>query len=178
MTEDERLRRELRSLPRESASDDFTPRLMRRLQEQATGEAERRGRSGRTIPWSQAWAAAALLLLLAAGWQALRSGSPSPETVAAPERVGAVEVGPPVQRVSSRRELEREAASVRRELERLRRLAAVRDSVIAIPGSGDYDYYIDLRPVLEEGSGRGSGVDRALYRPGGQRGTARRGERP
>ncbi len=70
--------------------------------------------------------------------------------------------------VESRRRatLESEYLALQAELERLRRLQAVRDSVIVVPGAGEFDYYIDLRPVL---TAQASGYQPASMPPSNRR---------
>ena len=171
MSEDERLRRELRSLPRESASETFTPRLMVRLRDVPSGET---GDPRRGSHWQAALVAAGALLLLVAGWQVLRSGRAEPEATVVGRDVVDARAAAAEQLASYRGGLEREAATVRRELERLRRLAAVRDSGIASPGSGEYDYFIDLRPAFENRPVASPGIEPAMDRGGDRAGGTRR----
>lgn len=130
------LREALRSLPRERAGADFTPRLMARLAEE-----ERRTPAPRSHwlgpRWRTAAAAAALAVLLAAVGLALfhLAGAPAP---------GDASAAAPASRRARIEQFEAERARLAAELQELKRMADTEDPVIYLGGDDRVDLVLDV----------------------------------
>jgi hypothetical protein len=123
---DEDIDKLLRGLPRQTASPDFTPRLM--------GKLEKPPSSPTTAWWGarSLVAVAASLMLLVALTSGLRHWSESRERSEAAQRIET---------------LRHEYETLERELEELRSLAAASQPVVDLGGTEDVDILLDLRAI-------------------------------
>lgn len=158
----------LRSLPRERAGDDFTPRLMARLA--AEERAARSSRAGRRPSWRAVAAAATLVGLLAAGGAILSRFAARPEAEAFRAPAAATTQAPDRSREAAARRarlehLEAERARLVAELQELKRMAGDGEPVIYLGGDDQVDLVVDVgRLARRERTGETGRVEPAAYR--------------
>ncbi len=154
------LREALRSLPRERAGANFTPRLMARLAEERRLPAlwSLRGRLSWRSTWQTAAAAVVLAGLLAAGGVALS------RLAGGSEAGGAIPAAPASRRARIER-FEAERAHLAAELQELKRMADTEDPVIYLGGDDRVDLVLDVgRLARQYRDDDGRRVEPAAYR--------------
>ncbi len=150
------LREALRSLPRERAGAEFTPRLLERLA--AEGGAATRPLAVPRPAWRAFAAAAALAALLAAGGATLARFAQRPEA-------GSATAGQPARRARLQR-IEVERARLSAELQELKRMADTDEPVIYLGGDDRVDLVLDVgRLARRRESGPAPRVEPAAYHP-------------
>ncbi|MGH9461679.1 MAG: hypothetical protein ACRD1X_10715 [Vicinamibacteria bacterium] len=141
---DEDIEKLLRELPRQTASPEFTPRLMGKLEKPP---------SSPTTAWrgSRSFIAAAVsLMLLGALVSGLRHWSELRERSEAGQRIEA---------------LRNEYEALERELEELRSLAAASQPIVDLGGTENVDVLLDLRAIARAGQdGEGARQQPVEYR--------------
>ncbi len=187
---DDALRRLLKRLPKETASDDFTSRTLARLHEErhaapsAPARFEPRATARPYVRPLMLVAAAALLLAVAI--PLLRGALDAQGTAGPPQRASAPDdapartpASPPVRtaatpaRAAELDALRREHATLERELAGLRERALPGGEVVWIGGDESVDFVLDLGRLSRARAGAGSGSSYDLM-PAAAAGRARR----
>ncbi len=158
----EPLRQALRSLPRERAGADFTPRLLARLAAECRAASPPSALRGPR--WRTAAAVVALAGLLAAGGVTLSRIASRPE--AAGDRAAPAAPAPERAARRARRErIEAERARLATELAELKRMAGAGEPVIYLGGDDRVDLVVDVgRLARRRRSGEAGRMEPAAYR--------------